>query len=120
MSRKFMVLGRGLIVGVLALAVSGCMTYPISLSGTSTYIGGNDRVTEIGPASGSAFGGVVFGLPIGEPNQVGNALKRALKSSGGDALIEVKVEYKIYNLMIGTLMRTKVYGTAVKVRKRGG
>ena len=118
--RSIFIAGRSILVGVLALVMSGCMTYPISLAASSTYITSNDTVTEIGPTSGSAFGGIIMGLPIGEPNQVQNALKRAKKKVGADGIIEVAVEYKLYNFMVGTLMRTKVYGTAVKIRRGRG
>jgi hypothetical protein len=104
---------------IISLVLVGCATFPVALAPSSRPITANDTVTEIGPASGSAFGGIVFGIPFGELRQVGPALQRALKSSGGDALIEVAVEYKTYNLLIGTLMRTSVYGTAVKIQKGG-
>lgn len=102
-----------------SLAIMGCMTIPVALTGQTTYIAPDDLVTEIGPASGSSFGGIVFGLPMGEGQQMGKALERALSSSGGDALVECKVDYKTYNLFFAYLTRTAVYGKAVKVKKGG-
>lgn len=107
------------IMFTLALALTGCYTMGVSLSDSTRPITSNDTVTEIGPASGSAWTIAPLGLPIGEPKQVGNALSRALSSSGGDALIEPKVDYQQINLGIVMLMRTHVYGIAVKIKKGG-
>ena len=102
-----------------ALALTGCMTYPLTISPSTKPITANDTVTEIGPANGSAWSTIVLGMPIGEPHQVGPALARALASSGGDALIEAKMEYHTYNFLLVTVLRTDIYGTAVKIKKGG-
>lgn len=102
-----------------ALALTGCMTYPLTVSPSTRPITANDAVTEIGPANGSAWTTILFGMPLGEQHQVGPALKRALESSGGDALIEVKMEYHVYNFLLFTVLRTDIYGTAVKIKKGG-
>ncbi|MFH2204347.1 MAG: hypothetical protein ABIJ96_14615 [Elusimicrobiota bacterium] len=108
-------------IGLVAVAafLASCTTMPVSLSPSSTYIAPNDTVTEVGPVSGSAFTVFIFGLPIGEQEQIAPALKRALKSSGSDAIIEVKTEFKTYNFMLFHVFRTRVYGTGVKIQKGG-
>ena len=107
------------LLGVMSATVflAACVTVPVALAPSNTYIGPNDVVTEIGPASGSAWGGTILGLPTGEIHQMEGAIKRALSSSGGDALIGVTVDFKTYNFFVATLMQTNVRGTAVKIKK---
>ncbi|MEK7858164.1 MAG: hypothetical protein AAB320_03400 [Elusimicrobiota bacterium] len=118
MKKSMLSVSAGLIAAG-SLFLMGCMTYPLTISPSTKPITANDIVTEIGPASGSAWYTIIMGLPVGEQHQVGPALKRALESSGGDALIEVKMEYHTYNLMFATILRTDIYGTAVKIKKGG-
>lgn len=118
MKKSMLSVSAGLIAAG-SLFLMGCMTYPLAIAPSTKPITANDIVTEIGPANGSAWYTVVFGIPVGEQHQVGPALKRALESSGGDALIEVKMEYHSYNLGPVVLLRTDIYGTAVKIKKGG-
>ncbi|MBI3553428.1 MAG: hypothetical protein HY077_13110 [Elusimicrobia bacterium] len=113
-SQLFAVLALG-----ASVVLAGCMVYPVSVSPSSHYIGPNDTVTEIGPANGSAFCVMPLGIPICEPHQMGPAIDAALKSSGGDALLNVRVDFHSYNLMFVVILRTDVYGTAAKIRKGG-
>ncbi len=108
---------NGIALVLVAAFVIGCTTTPISLSPSSTYIHPDDVVTEIGPVSGSAWATFFVGIPMGEQRQIGPALRRALKKSGADAIIECKTEFKTYNFYIFTVLRTNIYGTGVKIKK---
>jgi len=99
--------------------LAGCMAYPVSVSPSTHYIGNHDKVTRIGPASGSAWAACPLGLCGGEMKMTGNAVDRAVKSAGADALIDVRVDVHTYNLMVVLIIQTNVYGTAVKIEKGG-
>ena len=116
---RWRLFGAAAMYAAVSLALTSCATTPVSLSASTIPITSNDIVTAIGPASGSAWGGMLLFIPLSPGRQLEPALERALKSSGGDALVNVKVEFKTYFLFVGIIHKTEVYGTAVKVKKGG-
>ncbi len=118
MKKKNMFLG-GVLAATTAL-LGACMSAPVSLAPSSSYIGPHDTITRIGPASGSSWVFCIFGLCPGDFKLVGTAVDRAVASSGGDSLIDVRMDFHGYDLLIGQLYQTSVYGTAVKVHQGGG
>ena len=107
-----------LLGGVLMVLVagSGCMSMGAGIAPSTRPITDSMKVTEIGPASGSSWGINVFGIPLAESGH-GLALRRALDTSGADALIEVTSDNRIYYLFVVTLYETRVHGTAVNLSK---
>lgn len=116
--KKGMVLAAAAITAMLPF-MTGCSAYPVSVSPASHYIAAKDKVTRIGPASGSAWAACPLGICGGEMKMTGNAVDRAIASVGGDALIDVRVDVHVYNLMVVLIIQTNVYGTAVKIEKGG-
>lgn len=118
--KKNLLVLNAAILSLALLLLTGCMTTPVSIAPSTTPITSNDLVTEIGPASGSSWGGFVFPFfLIGGGHMIQPALDRALKKTGADALVDVKVETHSYFFLLVTLHRTEVYGTAVKITKGG-
>lgn len=102
---------------VLLTAASGCMSMGAAIAPSTTPITDSMTVTQIGPASGSSWGFMLFGIPLSEAGHR-KAVQRALASSGADALIEVVSDNKMYYLFIITLYQVRVEGTAVKLSRR--
>jgi len=108
------------LVLIATVGLLGCMAMPAGLTGSTYPITANDSYTEIGPASGSAWGVNILGIPVGELSPAKKAIERALTSSGGDALINnTTMESRMFFLWFVTIYQTKVNGTAVKIQKGG-
>lgn len=97
-----------------SLLTVGCISQPVGLSASSEPLIPGSYV-EVGPAKGTFNTVVVMGIPASEPGSPGQkALERALESSGGDALVKVSVDSKLYNCGVAVLAQTEVTGTAVR------
>ena len=99
--------------------LTSCMTSPVSISPSSHYISAKDVVTDIGPAAGSAWSGQILFFPFGAGHMIEPAVNRALKATGADALVDVRVESHTYFFLIIIIHRTEVYGRAVKIIRGG-
>ena len=113
---------RILALTVLAAALMSlcpaCSTC-VGISPATTPITENDSYVVIGKAKGTSSGVVWFIIPTFPDNQSEIARDEAIKSSGGDALIEVTEEYRVSTFIIFSVVKTTVQGTAIKI-KRGG
>lgn len=107
----------GLSAAVL-LATAACSTC-VGIAPSTTPITENDSYVAIGKAKGTATGVVWFIIPTFPDNQSELARNDAIKSSGGDALIEVTEEYRVATFIFFSYVKTTVRGTAIKI-KRGG
>lgn len=97
--------------------VSGCAHGPGGIAPSTTPLEGKEY-DILGPAKGSDSNVCLLGiLPITTSNDTRHAIASALKSSGGDALINVTVErvYRYWILWSNT--KTLVYGDAIKFRE---
>ncbi len=110
----------GRLVGVaavclVAVLVSGCMTAPSGVAASTKPLA-QDGYTSIGPTEGRAVGVYLLGLiPLSEPYPARAAVDRAIRQGGGDALVDVTVDYM--TIMIPpfvNVMITTANGTAVK------
>ncbi len=103
-------------VSLCAVAVigAGCIAIPAGIAASTEPLEPG-KYTEIGPASGSAYGIAVMGIPASEPGSPTQiALGRALNTSGGDALIRAAVDVTQYNFLWVTVIQSTVSGTAVR------
>lgn len=100
------------------LATTACSTC-VGIAPSTTPITENDSYVTIGKAKGTCSGYIWLFIPTYPDNQSEIARNDALKSSGGDALIEVTEEYKFTTFLLFTKVKTTVEGTAIKI-KRGG
>ena len=109
-------MGRVLVLLTLVISLSACTVSPVALSASTTPLR-RGEYTEIGEASGRAFGVMAFGIPLTEFNMAGAARDRALESSGGDALINVSMDHLTLQYSAFAIFMTTVSGTAVKINK---
>ena len=96
--------------------VSGCAHYPGGIAPSTTPLEGKEY-DIIGPVKGSDGRISLLGiLPITGSNDTRKAVAGALKSSGGDALINVTVESVSKYWILWSNHKTLVYGDAIKFR----
>lgn len=98
-----------------SLIISGCSSRTICISPSTTPITGSDRYVKLGYAKGSSHDFWLLFFPFGHYQPSRDARNDAIKSSGGNALIEVVEDYNFVCLLIVSFSRTTVEGTAVKV-----
>jgi hypothetical protein len=101
-----------------ASVLAGCSTV-VGISPSTTPITEKDTYTVIGKAKGTSRGIVWFIVPTFPDHQSRDARDNALKSSGGDALIEVTEEYHTSCFLIFSFVCTTVEGTAIKFQREG-
>jgi hypothetical protein len=101
----------------VSLCASGCMTNMAGMAPSTTPIAEKDTYTVVGPAKGKAWGCVVIFFPFFKDDPSQTARDRAIKNSGGNALIEVCEDVNLMWLYVVTLYWTTVEGTAVKVER---
>lgn len=112
------VIAAGMVIAVAFL--TGCQCQMTGLSASSVPVTANDSYTIIGPVSSYSWGCLLAGaLPLCESNPSGKCLERALKKSGGNALIEVSEDTMMMFIPYVYPYRTRLQGTAVKL-VRGG
>ena len=96
-----------------ALLFSGCISAPAGLAASTKPLSPGGY-TELGPVNGKAWGAILLGIPIGEMTPARIAVDRAIAKGGGDAMVNVTVDYTQVNLFIASILWTSVNGTAVK------
>jgi hypothetical protein len=74
------------------------------------------QYTEIGePTEGSAWGVMLFAVPISEPGATRRARDRAIEAAGADALVNVSLSSMTYFLPLVSVYQTTVRGTPVDI-----
>lgn len=72
----------------------------------------------LGPADGEASSSNILGMVASGDAGVFKAYKNALQKTGGDDLINVKVDTEVFSILgLFTNVTTKVYGQAIKYQK---
>ena len=101
-----------LLVAVVALAcvVSGCVTYSAGVAPSTKPLGPDEYTVQSG-TSGTSWGINVLGIPFKQASTA-DAVSDALH--GADALIQVTVDNRTYNLPFVYLQRVTVEGIIVK------
>ena len=103
------------LVAIAGLLCTGCMSMPAGVA-SSTKPLAPGGYTELGPATGDAFGLIVFGIPLSEPNPAKQSVDRAIANGGGDALINVTLDVMQIQLFVAVLVWTTTNGTGVKTK----
>ncbi len=99
-------------MSLIALA-PGCVSAIDLDESTSPLAPGH--YTAIGEAEGSSSGFSVFLMQFGSSDAIGSARDRALKDSGGDALVKVSADSRdFYFLFLFGFHSATVRGTAVR------
>lgn len=109
-------------VVLLGAALSGCQQMGAGLSGSSCPITGRDAYTVIGDAKGTSWAVGLAGLQLW-PTSAYNALQKAKKESGGDGLINLQGNNKIYYIVppfnILSIHQMEISGEAIKFQRLG-
>lgn len=104
---------------VAAIMFSSCVTYPVSMSPSSTPV--HDKIIgeNLGKTEGSDAVYSVLGLwMIGRPD-IDSAVKSALAKKNGEALINVRVYETTVWYVLFTRTIVRVEGEAVTFRRTG-
>jgi hypothetical protein len=97
--------------------VSGCARNAGGIAPSTTPINGR-AYDIIGPAEGSDVRVTLLGiLPVSDGNDTREAVANAIKSSGGDALINVTVENVSRYWILWATNQTQVFGDAIKFKE---
>ena len=106
---------RNVVLAVLALSLTaGCVTNPGGIAPSTTPLAGKEyRV--LGEVEGTDTRVYLFGiLPLTGANTTQEAVNDALASKGGDALLDVTVDYNWEFWFFITRSETMVRGKAIR------
>jgi hypothetical protein len=99
--------------GLLALLAAGCASQPLKIPTPA-----NRPYDTLGEGTGSATGLMLFGLiPIGQDERFVRAYDAAVKSKGGDGLIDPVIEENWFWGYILDGYTTHITGTAIKYKQ---
>lgn len=102
------------------LSFNGCITTPICVSPAASHFQGRMVIENLGHCTGSDSACSVFGLyMIGRPD-IGKAVKEAVESRKGDALINVRCYEKWSYYLFFSVNTVIVEGDAVKLSASSG
>lgn len=98
-----------------SMIVGGCINLPAAIAPSNVPLNPGEY-TEVGPAKGSSYSVMLYIIPISE-GSTKKAVTRALADSGGDALVGVTADCKIYPCILVNVYETRVEGIAVRKLK---
>jgi len=102
---------------VLILSLTSCIT-PLGLTSSSTPLQGVKIVENCGKGEGTSGSFSILGLfSIGRPD-IDDAIKEAVASKGGDALINVRMYEKSIFLVVGIYTQVIITGEVIKFEKK--
>ena len=104
---------KAIVLVFLGCFVLGCASQPLTISTLQNTTSG--KYQALGPGEGEAVGIMLFGLiPIGQNERFVRAYDMAVKSKGGDRLIDPVIEETWFWGFILNGYATKISGTVVK------
>jgi hypothetical protein len=100
-------------LGALALLAAGCVSQPLKFPTVAKVT--ENKYQVLGEGKGEATGIMLFQLiPIGQNERYVRAYDAAVKSKGGDALIDPVVEENWFWAWVLNGYQTRVSGTVIK------
>jgi hypothetical protein len=103
-------------LGLLGLMAAGCVSQPLRFPTAAELSKGN--YTVVGESQGEATGLMLFNfIPIGQNERFVRAYDSAVRSKGGDAMINVTIQENWFWAYILNGYSTKVTGTVIKYNK---
>ena len=101
----------GIVIGCF---VFGCASNPLKISSLQNRAADKDYQV-LGAGEGGAVGFMLFGfIPIGQNGRFESAYEEAVKSKGGNRLMDPVIEEKWFWTPIGDGFVTKISGTVIK------
>jgi hypothetical protein len=100
-------------LGALGLLAAGCVSQPLTFPTVEKVT--NTKYQVLGEGEGTATGLMLFQvIPIGQNGRYVRAYDAAVKSKGGDALIDPTIEENWFWAYILNGYHTRVKGTVIK------
>ena len=100
---------------LLLLVTAGCSRAPGGIAASNIPLS-QGGYTVIGPASATDCKVNLLGLiPVSGGNQLQDAVRNAIRNSGGDALIDISVDVAFKYFILWSQTCTEVRATAVRV-----
>ena len=95
---------------IMVVVMTGCVSQPFVMNTELT-----DNYEVLGEASGTSLGMMLlFCVPVGSNERYFRAYNDALKSLGGDVIINPQVRDQWYFTPVGNVFKCTVSGTVVK------
>lgn len=114
MLKQFYSIKNILIIAILAMLALGCARLPCGIAASTTPINGRPY-TVMGRAESKDSRVLLLGiLPISGANSIRGAIDKAVRSRGGDAMINVTVEYYYSNWILFAKHVTRVDGDVIR------
>ena len=105
---------RLVFVSFLGVMLAGCMHLPGGIAASTTPIDGRPYV-NLGRVKQTDSMFALFGIfAMGSPNTIRKAIDQALQSRGGDAMINVTVEYTTHYVVLFNRYMTIVEGDVIR------
>lgn len=99
-------------LGLLVLLAAGCASQPLKIPTVTTA-----AYEKLGEGKGSATGLMLFAfIPIGQNERFVNAYNQAVKSKGGDALLDPVIKENWFWGYILDGYTTTITGTVIKYK----
>jgi len=99
-------------LGLLALLAAGCVSQPLKIPSVTTT-----NYEKLGEGEGKATGIMLFNfIPIGQNERFVNAYNMAVKSKGGDALLDPVIKENWFWGYILDGYSTTITGTVIKYK----
>ncbi|HKI69316.1 MAG TPA: hypothetical protein VKA67_06995 [Verrucomicrobiae bacterium] len=103
-------------LGALSLLAAGCVSQPLKFPTTEQLK--STKYEVLGEGTGEATGLMLFQfIPIGQNERYVRAYDAAVKSKGGDALIDPTIQENWFWGYILNGYQTRVTGTVIKYEK---
>jgi hypothetical protein len=105
---------KAILITLVGFFVFGCASDPLKISTLQNKTPDKDYQV-LGPAEGGAAGIMLFNLiPIGQNSRFERAYEEAVKSKGGDRLIDPVITENWFWAVVLNGYVTKISGTVVK------
>lgn len=107
-----------LFASLVVLALAGCVSMPVNMGSPPNLQEGKDY-TVLGEGEGSSVGIMLFNvIPINQNDRFQKAYEEAVKSKGGDRLMNPTIEERWFWAWVLNGYIFKVKGTVVKDMKQ--
>jgi hypothetical protein len=101
-----------LLLGLLTVLAAGCASQPLRIPTVTTT-----AYEKLGEGEGSSTGLMLFNvIPIGQNKRFVNAYDAAVRSKGGDALLDPVIKESWFWAYILNGYTTKITGTVIKYK----
>jgi hypothetical protein len=117
MTKTFRPIRTALLIAMLGILALGCAHLPCGIAASSTPINGR-QYTVMGRSISKDSRVLLLGfIPISGSNSIREAIEKAVRARGGDALINVTVEYYFSHWILFSKHVTQVDGDVIRFQE---